>query len=551
MEWVFLALTLLSASASVYALATRPKGPETGNPDFKAPTAEAGNPIPVFWGVAELSVNTVWWGRLQKAKRKQWFYSITQHLLICWGVVNELIDISFGDKSCRNHAIIEAGDFALEDAIPNEGESADFVIYGNAKARSPELSQYPMFGGDEQGGGVGADVDSGERGRIHFYWGFDGAEKQPIDTVLAEEDVYGDACSRWPGFCHMRMGSEDGTSFYVAAGSGTPPAMKLLLRRTAWWEDFDEGGLSPLGQTPTEATIGHDANPAEILYDLHVHEGYGLGLSPDVLDLDSLIAVAETLRDEVITAEKTGFGLSVTITGETDASRVIRNILNHIDGTLATDPLTGKLRLKLIRADYDVGALPRFDASNSSGMRYAPSTWAETINEAVVKYRRFVNTTEVRGFVDDVVKDHDLANWQSTGRVRSAVFDLPYVTDPDIAALCCARRRRAGSVPLARVSFTANRSAFNLMPGDPIIVDDAAHGVTDLVCRVQRIDYGSLEDGAIEIEAVQDVFSVTHAAYGAGDSGWTEPEADETDESGTGSTPADAEGITWGEGFYS
>jgi hypothetical protein len=34
------------------------------------------------------------------------------------------------------------------------------------------------------------------------------------------------------------------------------------------------------------------------------------------------------------------------------ATDLIREILRHIDGGLTTDPATGKLMLKLIRADY-------------------------------------------------------------------------------------------------------------------------------------------------------------------------------------------------------
>jgi hypothetical protein len=547
MEWVALALTLLSVAAQIVL---RPKPPAVADQEFNAPTAEAGGSIPVFWGVAEVAPNTTWWGRLQRSKRKQYFYSITQHLLLCWGVVNEIIDIKFGEKSCRNHLVFDEPDTVFE-GLTNTGEPADFVIYGNMKARSPELSDNPLFGGDEQGGGVGADVDTGERGRCHLYWGFDDATKQPIDTVLADEEIYGDACSRWPGFAHLRMGSEDGTSFYIAAGSATPPPMKLLMRRTAWWESADEGGLSPLGQTPTEATIRHDANPAEILYDLLTHKGYGVGRSPDGLDVDSFIAAAEQLRDEVITDEKVGFGISVALTGETEAGSMIQQILKHIDATLCTSPVTGLLRLKLIRADYDVEALPRIDSSNSRDFRYAPSTYAETVNEVQVKFRRFVNDENTRGFVDDIATHQDGANWQATGEIRTAVFDLPFITDPDVAALSSMRRMRAGSVPLARGSWTMNREGYSLMPGDPVIVDESAFGVADLIMRVTSIDYGKLEEGEIRVDAVQDVFGATKAAYTPPASGWTEPDHGETeDESGAGSTPDDAGNVDWNPEFY-
>jgi hypothetical protein len=152
--------------------------------------------------------------------------------------------------------------------------------------------------------------------------------------------------------------------------------------------------------------------------------------------------------------------------------------------------------------------------------------------------------------VDDVVTDQDLANYQATGRIRTLPIDLPYITNPDLAALVAARLRRAHSIPLARYSWKMNREGFAFMQGDAVVANESAFGVADLVLRITSINYGTLEDGEITVDGVQDVFSVTKATYSVPASGWTEPGSTSDDDSGSGSTPADAGDVLWGQGFY-
>ncbi len=541
--FAYFLISLVTTVASYFIQrALTPKQKDPRDQEFQGPTAEAGNPVPVWWGMAEVAVNTVWWGNLLRTKRKQYFYSISQHLMLGWGVVNEIVDIQFSNKSCRNHKVDGDTDVVMDGSVTNAGMPVDFIIQGNISARTPD-SDNPMFGGDEQGGGVGADIDSQDLGHLCVYWGYDDETAQPVDAYLSTMDVYGDLCSRWPNFAYIRMGKDDGTPFYIAAQDAAPKPMKVLCRRTAWWDKDATDAASPLGQTATDATIGTDANPAEVLYDILTHKGYGIGRDPDRIDVDSFVDAAATLKDEA-------FGISVLLSKPTDADQVIQDILNTIDGVLATNPVTGKLRLKLVRQDYDVDDLPHLTASEISNVRYSPATWAETINEVRVTFRRFINTDTNRGFVNDVATDQDLANFQSTGRVRTLAMDFPYITTAELANMAAARLRRAHSVPIARFSFDMDRTGFSMMKGDVVVADEAAFGVADMVLRITNIDYGSLEEGTIKVDAMQDVFSVTAPTYTTPTTGWTPPDGETTDDSGSGSTPADADGVDWDPNFY-
>jgi hypothetical protein len=341
------------------------------------------------------------------------------------------------------------------------------------------------------------------------------------------------------------MGHTDGTPFYIAAGSGVPPAMTVLARRTAWWE----GSTSPLGQSAADATIRYDANPAEILYALLTHHGYGLGRDPATIDVASFTAVAAALLAEPITATKTGFGLSVLVASADSAEQTMAHILMHVGAVLATHPLTQLVTLKLIRGDYDVATLPHVTPANATALKYQPGTWSKTFNEIRVTYRHFENTPQYRGFASDIVTDQDLANFQATGRIRSQTVDLPFVTDPDIAALCCARTRRAMSVPLAQVSWKMNREGYALSKGDVVVLDWPGFGIDGAVIRITHANYGKLEAGEISFDGAEDVFAATHSTFPAqGDTAPTLPTAGTTDGSGA-SLPAGAGAVVWGSGF--
>lgn len=565
---ILLAINLVLATASYFISRSLAAKDKTAAQDFQAPTATAGNPVPVFWGVANVAPNTVWYGNLQKVKRHQWFYQISAHHLLAWGVINEIIDISFQDKSGRHWGYLhqldefffsgDGGEALTNGMMVNAGVPLDFRVYGNHGGQLG--TSQSLFGGDDQGGGVGGDDtnDQIEKGHMRMYWGFNDPTAQPVDPYLSGPDVYNTGF-RWPNLAYLRMGKADGTPFYIAAGSGTPAPMKVLCRRTAWWDAENTNADSPLGQSASDATIRYDANPAEILFDILTNKGYGIGRDAANIDVASFAAAAATLREEVITVDKTGFGISVVITQSTDAASVIQGILQTIDATLATNPVTGQPRLKLNRPDYVVDDLPVFDQSNSSAWQYSPGVWAETINEVKLTYNHFIAITDAVddtnmtfGFVDDVSSWQDQANFQSTGRIRTLAINFPYITDADIAQLVAARTGRAHATPLARASFKASRMGFSMMQGDAFVGNAPQYGVSGVVMRITNIDYGTVEDGQITIEAAQDVFSVTSGSYVTPPPAFVPPTSTETDHSGTGysvQVPPDAPAPLWGAGF--
>lgn len=537
---------------------TRPK--DEGR-EFTRPTSEEGATLPVFWGTTELAPNCVAIGQVQKRKRRTaWRYYAGMQQVFCFGPVNELIDISWDDKSARNQNVLVPnvhiageGGPAVPDVIEdhpatdpqgvvNTGAEETLEIHGDFMPDADLPGS--LFGGNQQGGGVA--------GRIVVYWGFD---EQPIDPYLRDYIYGAQPVSTWPRVCYLRMssgGEADDHPFYVGANAAQLMPMRAVLRRTAWWEPL--GSLSPLGQTGGQATLGYDANPAEILYDLLTNSVYGAGVDPSELDLASFQAAAVTLRntnmgfDADDLAFKIGFGLSVALNSPTELTEVVQKILDHIDAVLSTNPATGLLRLKLLRADYNPNALPLITPSNARDLKYQPSTWADTVNQVRVTYRRLINSNQRRGLGEAVESSHDQANAQVTGGTRTVTVDYPYCTHKVVARYLAERERVARGVPLATCKWTMNREGFSLQRGDVVSIDWPAYGISGLVVRILRINYGTLgeDDGDIQIEGVQDVFNVTGAPFEApSGTGFTEPPGDSTGEGGGD----DGYPVTWGTHF--
>lgn len=80
------------------------------------------------------------------------------------------------------------------------------------------------------------------------------------------------------------------------------------------------------------------------------------------------------------------------------------------------------------------------------------------------------------------------------------------------------------SAPLAKVRLKVNRKAWSLAPGDVFRLEWPPLGIGGIVMRIAAVDGGTLTDGAISIDAVEDVFGLPQASYTAPPpTGWVDP----------------------------
>lgn len=463
--FLYLAFTLISI-----ALAPKPPKPKPASlEDFQAPTVDENRPVPVVFGTVRMTGPTLeWYGDLAvKAIRKRTGFSKTtvgykyflgMHFCLCHGPVDELQAIEIGDKEAWSGSVTTNGDLSIN--LPD------------------------LFGGEKREGGIVGTVN------VRF-----GALTQLANTYMegvlgAPQPAYRDVF----GLVFVRSGF---TSGYV----GTQPYLKnwafWLRRNTKGWEN-DVPWYS------AKAAVGSngDQNAAHIVYEAATNRAWGIGYSTSAIDEDSFEAVADQLHAE-------GFGLSLIYVQQSEIRDFIQQVLDHIGGLFGWDPLTGKFRLKLIRADYVSASLPLYDESSILSLeRFGRPAWGDTTNEVTVVY-----TDPESGKDAATAPVQDLANITAQGRVVSQTIAMPGIRAAAIAARVAQRELAMRATPLATCTLLVDRTKWRVARGDVFRLSWAKLGISQLVMRVVDVRKPPRGSSVITIEAAEDVFGLPGSTY--------------------------------------
>lgn len=258
------------------------------------------------------------------------------------------------------------------------------------------------------------------------------------------------------------------------------------------------GGPSALGV----ATI-HAMNPAHILYETLTNREWGRGLPRETLDDTNWRSAADRLYSE-------GFGLCLRWNRTDEIQSFIRMILDHINATLYEDRSTGKIKIQLMRGDYDRAQVPLF-TSETGLLEINDSPVAAQgplINEVKLTYLDPVTDTE------RTVRASNLANLQASGgEINSKSVKYLGIPVAELAAQVCKRDLKASSTKLRKFTVTLDRRGSSLVPGGVLRIEDPVRNIGDIVLRIGAVDYGHLRDGKVKIQAVQDVFALPSRAF--------------------------------------
>jgi len=275
------------------------------------------------------------------------------------------------------------------------------------------------------------------------------------------------------------------------------------------------GAYAKLLAVPSQTKPMPAMNPAHIIYECLTNNAWGMGYPASAIDDARFTAAADTLFTE-------SFGLCMIWNKQETIENFIKLVLEHIGAILYVDPTTGKFALKLIRDDYVASTLPVFGPSNLvAASDYQRKAWGETVNEVTVVYRDLTTNK------DASITVQDLANIQTQGAVVAQTKQYPGIPIAPLAQRVAMRDLNTLATPLARVKLTANRRAWSLIPGDVFRLSWPDFGVVDVVFRVLEVNRGTLQDGSITIDAVEDVFGLPSNTYVADEpGGWVEPTSD-------------------------
>lgn len=389
-------------------------------------------------------------------------YRMGLHFGLCHGPVDELKQIVIGDRAAWSGSVTSNATITIN---------------------SPEL-----FGGDKKEGGVSGALDV-----------LMGGAGQAVNAYLTSK-----AGSPMPAFRGILSAVFNG-GLITSNNPYVKPWAFDIKRITQGWS-------TGAAWYSAKADISGNMNPAHILYQCLTDTSWGMGYPASAIDSASFTTAADALYTE-------GFGLSILWNQQNKIEEFIQDVLNHIAGVLGVRADTGTFALKLIRGDYDRNTLALYDGSNViSASDYQRQAWGETTNEIAVVY------IDPATFKETSITVQDLANINTQGGVVAQTRKYMGIRSANIAKRVAMRDLLALSTPLARVKLTVNRKAWGVLPGDVFRLTWPDYGISDVVYRVLEVNKGTLQNGEIVIDAVEDIFGLPTNAYIAEQPGqWTEP----------------------------
>jgi len=367
------------------------------------------------------------------------------HLVFCHAI-DQLLKIRVGEKTAW------------------EGTVADNTAIS--------IDQPELFGGEGREGGIRGTVDA-------CFGGSTQARNGYLQSILGA-DV--------PAF--RGLFSLVACKCMLSANNPYVKEWSVLARRTkiGWRDDLADIPAAD-GQV--------DMNPAHIIRETLTNTVWG-GLGYPLADLDD--ASFQTAAN-LLLAE--GFGLSLLWAKNTSVEDFIRIILDHIDAKLYFSHVTGLLRLKLIRNDYNIGAVPVLNESNIVELvDYTGPAATEVVNQVTLNY---VNRDN-QGCAITVQDIAALA--RMNGQVNAATLDFVGIADGQVAARVAARELQQLAMPISSVVLVINRTQSGLEPGDCFNFCWSPLGIADLVMRVDQVEIGLHTDGQLRITAVRDVYGL-------------------------------------------
>lgn len=238
-------------------------------------------------------------------------------------------------------------------------------------------------------------------------------------------------------------------------------------------------------------------NPIHIVRELLQDPYFGdIGVSDADIDDASFEAAADTLYNERL-------GMSLVWSEAQKTEDLIAEVMRHIDGNLVVDRVTGKYKIKLLRADYVVGDLLTIDYTNARAVKNAKrKTVAELTNAVTVTYKRAPYGDK------GSVTLHDSGLQDEQGGVVPATLNYSGFTDAYAANVVALRNLKLLSSSLLVCDIEdVSREAEGLDCGDAFILNFPIDKIYNVVMRVTDINFGDGRRAAIKITAMQDVYS--------------------------------------------
>lgn len=413
-----------------------------------------------------------------------------------------LFDILFG---LGRGPIDELVEIKVADKVAWTGGASTNAVFGIAK---PSL-----FGGEKKEGGIQgpARLFLGEEDQILPGAGSANCGKTgPYDgtrTLPSVKSTIGGLISEMRGTTMLWF------SGLVSSMNPYPKEWSFRVRRSSSGWHNDDPWYPMMARVVMAGGAIHAMNPAHIIYECLTNPLWGRGLPASLIDENSFIYAANMLCDE-------GFGLCMAWQRKEEIDQFIQLVLDTISAGLYADPETGRMVLKLIRADFDEEDLPLFTpTSGLLDITEDDSASQDGAFNEIIGTGRDPITNE-----DFQVRVHNLAARQSQGAFNTLDKDFSAIPTKDLMARVLQRELRVHSSGLKKFTVILDRAGWRIRPGMPFKIADTRRGIAGMVLRAGEITDQSFRDGKVTIKAMQDVYAMPSTSFVTPvDGTWTPP----------------------------
>ena len=403
----FLVLAAIQIGAIILMRLISPKQKRAKAAPFEAPNVEEGAPIPVVFGMQQISgtVILVVDKNVLELDDGAVEYRAKMAYGMCWGPLDVFHDIIFDELALS--LVLPSG--AQSGTGPNPVTTVPFPMQltGDDPVKF-DITDYVLFGGSAEEGGI--------NGEACIYRG---TNDQPMDPLI--QYGYTDWASRYPYMAYIRFGTDaalaDSTTtpqkdnFYWSRNNPTPKPISFIVGRYPR-ALLDYATARGINGTYTDHKIGQGANPIEMYFEVMTNRVWGKSEQPSLFNISQLCEIAERLRVE-------NRGLSATL-ADHQLDDFIDDVMLHIRAVPSENPETGLLEVKLLRPDYALDDLVQLTSKNTVNFRQGEGHFLETLNQIEVKYRKFdggtpgsITTVVTAKFFRNLVDAHTgaVADW--------------------------------------------------------------------------------------------------------------------------------------------
>ena len=456
--------------------------------DFTLPTAEPSRAVSVVFGTVMVEgPNIVWMGDFEADPIRQTTGLKIRGLKISKRRATVGYRYSAGIHFVISHSV----ERLLAIFVDNRIISTHHRLTQN---HSVEIRLPNRFGGREGNGGLlgGLDVlygrpDQGPNeyleSQVNFVPGYRGFLSVILKSFyLGNSPVF----APWSFLCQRVTQDLDGNPIWyeekaaIAAPGGT-----------ARLQEFIDEGLTEDGEITqnVEAPTVIDQNPAHIIYTVLTEL---IGVPVSEIDDQLFREAADILYDE-------GFGLSYVWDDSEDYERFLQRVVDHIDGTLHIDPVSGQWGLYLIRTIDPDEIEATFDESNATLTEFDREGYGELFSEVIIR--------TVDRFSGDTIGVREtnpaLARIQGGNNGTEQTFAMAF--ERPVVQIIASRNRLFYSFPKCSGVLDVDHSqAFRRYVGEPFYLSSEKYGFTNLQCRVTAVNFQRFDNMRAGIEFIQD-----------------------------------------------